>query len=144
MTVRRVCLLAGLGVALAAAGCHQDKLVTPLPPQYAGGTMFQRYVSFGNSITAGFQSFGLSDSLQQLAYPVLLARAMGTPFSYPTLNNPGCPIALASSTGYASCWRESLKPKDWKPAVMLLPKDTYRWNIVPPAYCGGSGVTSLS
>src|SRR5947208_5904197 len=53
--------------------------------------MFARYVSFGNSITAGFQSFGLSDSLQRLAYPVLLARAMETTFYYPTLNNPGCP-----------------------------------------------------
>ena len=55
MTVRRVCLLAGLGVALAAAGCHQDDLFTPAPPAYAGGAMFARYVSFGNSITAGFQ-----------------------------------------------------------------------------------------
>src|SRR5256885_11399976 len=91
MTVRRVCLFAGLGVALAAAGCHQEGLVTPLPPQYAGGAMFQRYVSFGNSITAGFQSGGLSDSLQQLAYPVVLPKAIRTPFSYPTLNNPGCP-----------------------------------------------------
>jgi hypothetical protein len=53
--------------------------------------MFTRYVSFGNSITAGFQGFGLSDSLQRLAYPVLLARAMGSPFYYPSLNNPGCP-----------------------------------------------------
>src|SRR5256884_1212955 len=53
--------------------------------------MFAAYVSFGNRLTAGFQSFGLSDSLQRLAYPALLARAMGTPFSYPTLNNPGCP-----------------------------------------------------
>src|SRR2546425_3211264 len=91
MTVRRVCLLAGLGVALAAAGCHQDDLFTPAPPAYAGGAMFARYVSFGNSITAGFQSFGLSDSLQGLAYPVLLASAMGTPFNYPSLAKPGCP-----------------------------------------------------
>ena len=53
--------------------------------------MFARYVSFGNSVTAGFQSFGLNDSLQRLAYPVLLARAMGTQFYYPSLNNPGCP-----------------------------------------------------
>src|SRR2546422_490032 len=53
--------------------------------------MFTRYVSFGNSIPAGFKGFGLSDSLQRLAYPVLLARAMGSPFYYPSLTNPGCP-----------------------------------------------------
>ena len=89
-------LAAGLTLALAAA-CHQDELFTPLVPSYAGGAMFQRYVSFGNSITAGIQSGGLNDSLQKLAYPVLLARAMGTPFFYPSINYApsfslyGCP-----------------------------------------------------
>src|SRR6267143_2606845 len=89
-------LAAGLTLALAAA-CHQDELFTPLVPSYAGGAMFQRYVSFGNSITAGIQSGGLNDSLQKAAYPVLLARAMGTPFFYPSLNYApslnlyGCP-----------------------------------------------------
>jgi hypothetical protein len=91
MTFRRVSLLAALSVALVAAACNNDALLTPPPPAYAGGAMFARYVSFGNSITAGFQSGGLSDSLQRLGYPVLLAKAMGTPFFYPSLNNPGCP-----------------------------------------------------
>src|SRR3989449_2064275 len=53
--------------------------------------MFTRYVSFGNSIPAGFKGFGLSDSLQRLAYRVLRAGARGTRFSYPSLTNPGCP-----------------------------------------------------
>src|SRR6266568_8986798 len=97
MTVRRVCLLAGLGVALAAAGCHQDDLFTPAPPAYAGGAMFQRYVSFGNSITAGFQGFGLNDSVQRRAYPALLAAAMGgSRFYYPSLAYPGCPSPIDS------------------------------------------------
>lgn len=91
MTFRRVSPLAALGVALVAAGCSQDNLLTPPLPSYAGGAMFARYVSFGNSITAGFQSGGLNDSLQRLGYPVVLAQAMGTPFFYPSLNNPGCP-----------------------------------------------------
>ncbi len=96
MTFRRVSLLAAFSVALVAAGCQQDSLLTPPPPAYAGGAMFARYVSFGNSITAGFQSGGLSDSLQRLGYPVLLAKAMGTPFFYPSLNNPGCPPPIDS------------------------------------------------
>src|SRR2546421_10154013 len=95
MTFRRVSLLARVGLTLAAAAaCHQDDLFTPAPPAYAGGAMFARYVSFGNSITAGIQSGGLSDSLQGPAYPVLLARVMGTQFYYPTLNNPGRPPPL--------------------------------------------------
>lgn len=96
MTFRRVSLLVALSVALVAAGCHQDDLFTPQPPAYAGGAMFARYVSFGNSITAGFQSGGLNDSLQRLGYPVVLAKAMGTPFFYPSLTNPGCPPPIDS------------------------------------------------
>ncbi len=91
MTHGRFFVAGGLSLALLAGACHEDELFTPLPPQYAGGAMFTHYVSFGNSITAGFQSFGLSDSLQGLAYPVLLASAMSTPFNYPSLAKPGCP-----------------------------------------------------
>lgn len=89
MRSRQVLLFACLG--LLAVGCESDDLFTVTPPPYAGSAMFARYVSFGNSITAGIQSFGLSDSTQSVAYPVLLARAMLTPFNYPSLNKPGCP-----------------------------------------------------
>ena len=91
MTLRRFSLAAGLGAVLVAAACTNEELMTPSVPAYTGGAMFARYVAFGNSITAGIQSGGLSDSLQQVAYPVLLATAMGTTFHYPKLNNPGCP-----------------------------------------------------
>ena len=96
MTSRHVFLSACLGLTLIAVACESDDLFTATPPQYAGGAMFARYVSFGNSITAGIQSFGLSDSTQGLAYPVLLARAMGTPFNYPSLNKPGCPPPITN------------------------------------------------
>src|SRR5439155_24164550 len=75
-----------------AAACHQDDLFTSPVPAYAGGAMFQRYVAIGNSITAGWQSGGINDSLQRLAYPVLVAAAMGGDrFYYPSLTAPGCP-----------------------------------------------------
>ena len=48
MTIRRTSLAAGLAVALAAAGCHNDELFRPTVPGYAGGALFQRYVSMGN------------------------------------------------------------------------------------------------
>src|SRR5438046_8475373 len=100
MTHRRILVAGGVSRALRAAACHEDELFTPLTPSYKGGAMFTRYVSFGNSITAGFQSFGLNDSLQRLAYPVLLARAMGTTFYYPSINYVptanlfGCPSPI--------------------------------------------------
>src|SRR6266568_214887 len=100
MTHRRILVAGSLSLALLAAACHEDELFTPLTPSYKGGAMFTRYVSFGNSITAGFQSGGLNDSLQRLAYPVLLARAMGTTFYYPSINYVptanlfGCPSPI--------------------------------------------------
>src|SRR3979409_382367 len=91
MTHRRTFVAGALSLALLAAACQQDGLFSPLPPQYAGGAMFQRYVSMGNSITAGFQSGGINDSTQSQSYAVLLARAMHTPFFSPLMNKPGCP-----------------------------------------------------
>src|SRR2546427_5982171 len=96
MTHRRVILAAGISVALAAAACHEDDLISPPVPPYTGGAMFQRYVSMGNSITAGFQSGGINDSTQKQSYVALVAAAMGSPFYYPSLPNPRCPPPLDS------------------------------------------------
>ncbi len=81
---------AALGVLLGASACQNDQLFrpanfVPIDP------LFERYVSFGNSITAGFQSAGINDSTQIQAYPVLLANRMGSPFFVPFMNRPGCP-----------------------------------------------------
>src|SRR5881409_646773 len=79
-----------LGFALAAAACENDQLnrpfaTTPVDP------LFDRYVSMGNSITAGFQSGGINDSTQNQSYAVLLAQSMHSPFFVPSLTKPGCP-----------------------------------------------------
>ena len=79
-----------LGLLLAAAACQNDQLnrpfsVTPVDP------LFDRYVSMGNSITAGFQSAGINDSTQSQSYAVLLAHAMRSPFFSPLMRRPGCP-----------------------------------------------------
>ncbi len=88
--------VATLGAVLAVAACETSRdVLGPVTP--AGGDIFQRYVAIGNSITAGFQSNGINDSTQQQAYPVLLARAMGTRFAYPALVKPGCPAPIANT-----------------------------------------------
>lgn len=95
MTHGRYFVAGGVSLALLAGACHQDELFSPLPPQYAGGAMFQRYVAMGNSITAGVQSAGINDSTQRQSYAVLVASAMGgNPFYWPSLNPPGCPPPL--------------------------------------------------
>ncbi|HEY6785044.1 MAG TPA: hypothetical protein VI159_08830 [Gemmatimonadales bacterium] len=90
MTKTTIRYLAALGILLgAAAACNNDELFhnsteDPVSP------LFTRYVSMGNSITAGFQSNGINDSTQRQAYPVLVARQMHAPFYQPLLNKPGC------------------------------------------------------
>jgi lysophospholipase L1-like esterase len=92
MTHRRVLVAAALGLALTVAACNQESLSAPPVPRYTGGALFQRYVSLGNSITAGFQSAGINDSTQKQSYALLVAKAMQSDtFYYPSLAALGCP-----------------------------------------------------
>lgn len=89
--MRTLKLLAVLALALPlATSCYTDEQLgaAPLPNT---GELMRRYLSIGNSFTAGFQSAGINDSTQKLAYPVLFAQAVGTSFAVPSLNMPGCP-----------------------------------------------------
>ncbi|HUL49462.1 MAG TPA: SGNH/GDSL hydrolase family protein, partial [Gemmatimonadales bacterium] len=88
MTIRGLSISALLA-ALALAGCNDESLQPPPAP--SAGALFQRYVSIGNSLTAGLQSAGINDSTQLQAYPVILAHQMGTTFYPPLLTRPGCP-----------------------------------------------------
>src|SRR5579864_6935959 len=84
--------LAGfLGLALPlAAGCRSDEALNA-PDLSNNGGLLQRYVSMGNSVTAGFQSGGMNDSTQLQSYPVVFATQAKAPFFVPLLNKPGCP-----------------------------------------------------
>jgi lysophospholipase L1-like esterase len=78
-----------LALGATAAGCSDTKeIVRPTPPL---DPIFTSYVSLGNSITAGLQSGGINSTTQSESYAVLLAQKMGTPFSVPYLQLPGCP-----------------------------------------------------
>jgi hypothetical protein len=89
--------LAVLALALPwVTSCYVDEQLgaNPLPNT---GELMRRYLSIGNSITAGFQSAGINDSTQNLAYPVFFARAVGTGFAVPSLNMPGCPAPFINN-----------------------------------------------
>jgi lysophospholipase L1-like esterase len=96
--------LRALALALAGlplvAGCRADdqEIRQIVGPQLGGG-LFARYVSMGNSITAGFQSAGINDSTQLRAYPVLLAQQANAQFYVPLLNKPGCPAPFLAPLG---------------------------------------------
>lgn len=89
-------------------GCEDESLIQ----SDANDAIFERYVALGNSITAGFQSSGINATVQQDAYPVLLAEQMNTRFEIPALEDPGCPPPLTnvltgdrvgSGTGPGTC-----------------------------------------
>ncbi|HXI34789.1 MAG TPA: hypothetical protein VNH63_11945 [Gemmatimonadales bacterium] len=79
-----------LGLLLGVVACHNDELFRPVTIQPVD-PLFTRYVSMGNSITAGFQSAGINDSTQVQSYANLLAGRMQTPFFQPLMSRPGCP-----------------------------------------------------
>ena len=81
---------AALGLLLGASACDNDTLNRPFG-NVSIDPLFERYVSMGNSITAGFQSGGIDSLTQMQAYSVLLARAMNSPFFPPLMRLPGCP-----------------------------------------------------
>ena len=83
-------LAAFLGLVLPLAGCRSDEALNA-PDLSNNGGLLQRYVSMGNSITAGFQSAGINDSTQLQSYAVLFAAQAKAPFFEPLLNKPGCP-----------------------------------------------------
>lgn len=95
MTFKRTA--AALLVALPLlTSCYADDELAPKPAPPID-PIFERYVSLGNSLTAGFQSAGINDSTQRRAYPNLLAAAMGTQFNYPQLSGYGCPSPLTNN-----------------------------------------------
>jgi len=99
----------GLTAALLITSCKgSDNAV--LGPRFSGNNaIFQSYVALGNSITAGYQSGGISDATQRQSYAFLLAQQMRTRYAYASLRNPGCPAPIinfqtqARPTGAPPC-----------------------------------------
>ena len=85
--------LFAVALALGTGACVEDESIV-IPQQNDTERMFRRYVSLGNSLTAGWMSGGINDSTQHLAYPVLLAARADMPFAVPSLAMPGCPPPL--------------------------------------------------
>ncbi|MCS3630313.1 lysophospholipase L1-like esterase [Salinibacter ruber] len=74
------------------SGCDDESLTAP----EVENDLFNSYVAFGNSITAGFQSGGINSQTQSESYAVLLSEQMKTQFTVPRLSLPGCPPPLQS------------------------------------------------
>lgn len=97
----------GLGAIVGIAACGDANKLVLGPVNPTGGSIFKNYVAIGNSITAGYQSGGLNDSVQKQSYANLFAIQAGTRFAYPsfpkafvlptgTVIQSGCPAPLGN------------------------------------------------
>lgn len=72
--------------ALIFVGC-EDR--SDLTGPTSGTASYDRFVTIGNSITAGYQSGALYESAQVYAYGNLIAKQVGASFAMPTYSDPG-------------------------------------------------------
>ena len=93
--ISRAAAAAAVAAVATLAACADDPEIVA-PPTPTGGELFASYVALGNSITAGYQSGGITDSTQRESYARLLAQAMGTRYAYAQIANPGCPPPVAN------------------------------------------------
>ena len=119
--MQRTRISAALLLALPLlAGCYDNDPLNAPDLSTSNGLM-ARYVSMGNSITAGYQSAGINDSTQQRSYAVLFAGRANAPFFVPSLQGRGCAPPLTNNvTGDAGRRRhlQHLRPAGRRAAVL--------------------------
>ena len=136
-------LTTALLAAMPLAGaCDAGEL---MPPEAVDG-MFMRYVSIGNSIAAGFQSLGISETTQLESYPALLAERMGltvgghnAEFNIPLMLAPGCPPP------YINIFTRDRGPglSDSTCVLRKTPVATYLSNVAVPGAAVLDAITNL-
>jgi len=95
--MQRIRVAAALLLALPIlAGCYTNDPLNA-PNLASSNGLMARYVSMGNSITAGYQSAGINDSTQKRSYAVLFASRAGAPFFIPSLQGRGCAPPLTNN-----------------------------------------------
>ncbi len=77
-----------LSITLLLSSCVDKSNLTE-PTINTGSVDFSRFVTIGNSLTAGYQSGALYESAQLYSYGALIARQVGTNFEIPLVSDPG-------------------------------------------------------
>ncbi len=77
------------GVVLILSACDEYNDLTAPPPADSGNADFTRFVTIGNSLTAGYHSSSLYKSVQEYSYGKLIADVMAVSFAQPLVSDPG-------------------------------------------------------
>ncbi len=76
--------------SLVLIGCNDyNELESPIQNGVSGNANFARFVSIGNSITAGYQSGTIYQSGQIYSYGNLIAKQAGVNYQMPLVSDPG-------------------------------------------------------
>lgn len=78
-------------ISVILIGCQDRSNLTAPTPQSpkSGSADFTRFVTIGNSITAGYQSSSLFKDAQAYSYGNQIAQLVNTPYVQPLMQNPG-------------------------------------------------------
>jgi len=77
----------------------EDRNDLTAPGEVSTGTAdFSRFVSIGNSLTAGYQSSALYEDAQNYSYGKMIADQIGTSYEQPIVSNPGIGGRIEIST----------------------------------------------
>lgn len=94
-----------LCVIVLFAGCS-DEAPSGLPQSGLGSNSVAKYVSIGNSLTAGYQSGALYEDAQMYSFPNIIAQQLSKAganlgkFEQPIWGNPGSPDASGKAARY--------------------------------------------
>ncbi|MBI2430242.1 MAG: hypothetical protein HYV29_15875 [Ignavibacteriales bacterium] len=92
-------------LAIVIPGCS-DEAPSDLPKSDLGSNTVTKYVSVGNSLTAGYQSGGLYEDAQMYSFPNIIAQQLSKAgaslgkFEQPIWGNPGSPDATGKASRY--------------------------------------------
>lgn len=78
-----------LAIILISISCEDRSDLTQPSAANTGSADFSKFVSIGNSLTAGYQSGALFESGQKYSYGKLIADQVGTNYAQPTIDDPG-------------------------------------------------------
>ncbi len=92
--MKKILLLLAMASLLFFVACEdRSDLTAPSAPN-TGSADFSRFVTLGNSLTAGYQSGALYESSQMYSLGKLIANQVGTSFEQPIISEPGIPGKL--------------------------------------------------
>ncbi len=87
--MRKIISLIIVLTVFLAIGCEDRSELTPPSPPSTGSVSFEKFVTLGNSLTAGYQNGALYESAQMYSIGKLIADQVGASFEQPIVADPG-------------------------------------------------------